>query len=324
MRIVFIGDPHGRDTWKKIIEKETFDLIIFAGDYVSTHERNISEEQQINNLKEILDYKEENPDTVILLIGNHDLQHLGYSWAECSGLFYEVQEWMSKSENKSRFLNDTQWVYVYNNIVFSHAGISKTWLKGLKIKDKEDLNNINLLSPSESFGFIPDNPFDYSGNSITQSCVWIRPKSLIKDAIDGYTQVVGHTPIARITNTKEYNKDTDIWICDNLPYEYLVIDNGVFEVKYVDKPVIHLNNRYGLNVYLQYLWEDKWLLKGDESALKYLCVNFLNNHIFSVDPSGGPFLEEGDTIIGFNKKIKSIEEDTLGYILTLEDESKED
>ena len=323
MRIVFIGDPHGRTTWKKIIEKETFDLVIFAGDYVSTHER-ISEEEQINNLKEILTYKEENPDTVILLIGNHDLQHLGYYWAECSGLFRKVQEWMSNKKNKRRFLDDTQWIYVYNNIVFSHAGISKTWLDGLKLKDKSDLNNINLLNPSESFGFIPDSPWDYSGNSITQSCVWIRPQALMKDAIDGYIQVVGHTTVAKITNTNDIDTRTNIWLCDALPYEYLVIDGDKIEPKYVDKPIITLRNRYGLNVYLEYLWEDKWLLRGDEDALKYIGISFLDDHIFSVDPEGGPFLEEGGTIPIFNKKIVSIKEDTLGFILTLEDESKED
>lgn len=324
MRIIFIADIHSRDIWKKIIEKETFDLVIFGGDYVSTHERNISEEDQINNLKEILNYKEENSDTVILLRGNHDLQHLGYDWAECSGLFPEVQDWMSETGNMKRFLKDTQWVYVYNNIVFSHAGISNTWLDSIRLKDKSDLNNINKLKPTKNFGFLPDSPWDYSGNSITQSCVWIRPQALMKNALVGYTQVVGHTPVAKIVNTKEYNKDTDIWLCDALPYEYLVIDGDTIESKYVDKPVIGLRNRYGYNVYLEFLWEDKWLLKGDNRALDYMGVNFLDDHIFSVDPSGGPFLEEGGAIAGlYYKKIKSIKESPLGYILTFEDESKE-
>lgn len=70
MKIIFITDTHGRDTWKKIINKESSDLVIFGGDYVSTHEK-ITEEEQIENLKDILTYKEENPDKVILLRGNH-------------------------------------------------------------------------------------------------------------------------------------------------------------------------------------------------------------------------------------------------------------
>ena len=69
-RYLVIGDIHGRTIWKDIIEKENPDKIIFLGDYVSTHD-NISSSQQINNLEEILAYKEDNPDKVILLRGNH-------------------------------------------------------------------------------------------------------------------------------------------------------------------------------------------------------------------------------------------------------------
>ena len=71
-RYLVIGDIHGRTIWKDIIEKENPDKVIFLGDYVSTHE-DISSTQQINNLEEILAYKEDNPDKVILLRGNHKI-----------------------------------------------------------------------------------------------------------------------------------------------------------------------------------------------------------------------------------------------------------
>lgn len=71
-RYLVIGDIHGRTIWKGIIEKENPDKVIFLGDYVSTHD-NISSTQQINNLEEILAYKEDNPDKVILLRGNHKI-----------------------------------------------------------------------------------------------------------------------------------------------------------------------------------------------------------------------------------------------------------
>lgn len=69
-RYLVIGDIHGRSIWKDIIEKENPDKIIFLGDYVSTHE-NISAKQQLFNLEDILNYKRENSDKVILLRGNH-------------------------------------------------------------------------------------------------------------------------------------------------------------------------------------------------------------------------------------------------------------
>ena len=178
MRIIILGDIHGRTWWKDILDNEQYDLVVFLGDYVSTH-HDISTMAQINNLKDILDFKENNPDKVILLRGNHDLDHLGYYWAECSGHFPGVEEWLSQEKNKQRFLNDTQWIYLYkpSNILFSHAGISKTWLEKTNVL----IRDINNLPPSELFGFTPgiDNPYDCYGDSIYQPCTWIRPGSLL-------------------------------------------------------------------------------------------------------------------------------------------------
>lgn len=67
-KILVLGDIHGRTIWKDIVNKEDPDLTIFLGDYCTTHD-NISSEDQISNLKEILQYKKDN--NVILLRGNH-------------------------------------------------------------------------------------------------------------------------------------------------------------------------------------------------------------------------------------------------------------
>ena len=71
-KILVLGDIHGRTCWADIIKKENPDKVIFLGDYVSTHD-NISEEWQCSNLEDILNYKEANPDKVILLRGNHKI-----------------------------------------------------------------------------------------------------------------------------------------------------------------------------------------------------------------------------------------------------------
>lgn len=228
MKLLIFGDIHGRDCWEEVIIKETPDKVIFLGDYVSTHDKNMTSEQQCSNLEDILNYKEKNSDKVILLRGNHDIQHLGYYWARCSGFDNKVYNWMSNV--KERFLKLTQWIHIENNIIFSHAGISQVWLDNNKLS----LRGINNEPPSEKFAFTPDNPNDYSGHSITQPPTWIRPYSLIDCNIKGYSQVVGHTPVSDICNLKNFkdcNIEEDIWLCDALPDQYLIIEDNNFTVK---------------------------------------------------------------------------------------------
>ena len=266
MKIVVFGDIHGRLEWYDVVQQENPDLTIFLGDYVSTHE-GISADQQCGNLEDILNFKQEYPDKVILLRGNHDMQHLGYSWAECSGLNRTVRDWMMTI--KDRFLEMTQWVHTQDGIVFSHAGVSKVWMQNVGLDNVED---INALEPSEKFGFWPCKLSDYSGISETQPPTWIRPWTLIDCSYGNYTQVVGHTAFGRhvsstyktcITNVNDecirnyksgffYDNNSEdcqshinhwkttnqIWACDAMPNQYLVVEDG----KFIPRDVIKHNN----------------------------------------------------------------------------------
>lgn len=254
MKILVLGDIHGRLLWADIVEKEQPDLTIFLGDYVSTHD-GIPADQQMSNLEDILNYKEANPDKVILLRGNHDMQHLGYYWAECSGWDPEVAKGIATM--KERFLSLTQWIYRIpdTNIVCSHAGISDAFLKNVEkylvnhggsqyddgsIDAEVVIDLINSIEPCELFGFTPCKMSDYCGESATQPCTWIRPWALAYHGVDNIVYVVGHTPVAHINNIHNeatikagYPKDgPDIWVCDCLANkEYLVIEDGKFKPK---------------------------------------------------------------------------------------------
>lgn len=74
-KVLILGDIHGKTIWRDIISKENPDKVIFLGDYVSTHE-GIPADQQCSNLEDILNYKEENPNKVVLLRGNHKISIL--------------------------------------------------------------------------------------------------------------------------------------------------------------------------------------------------------------------------------------------------------
>lgn len=231
-KIVVLGDVHGRDIWKDIIAKEDPEQVIFLGDYLSSHD-NISPEIQVDNFKEIIDYKLNHPNT-ILLRGNHDLQHLGYPWAKCSGYFPVVGRLMK--EWKQAYLDNTQWLYIIDNTVFSHAGISRVWLQEEMHIDPDNLTDeillsINKLEPSAKFGFIDRDSWDIYGESPHQSLTWIRPNALEGVMIPGYNQVVGHTTINKVISMKG-KTGNDLWLCDALGDGwYLTINDGIYEAK---------------------------------------------------------------------------------------------
>lgn len=90
------------------------------------------------------------------------------------------------------------------------------------------------------------------------------------------------------------------------------------------KKSIELYNRYHSKLWLEFIEDNKWVLKGDNDAMDYYRVGYEhdNKSIRFIDPSGGPFLSVGTIVNG--KKITSIERGTSDYIFILEDESKED
>lgn len=270
MRTLIIGDLHCRSIWKDIVAKEgnSCDRIVFLGDYTCPREVQLSDPTDACGfLYEVLDYKDKNPDKVVLLRGNHDLGSLGYYWAQCWPQDYpKVQQYWQTNDVKNWFLKNSQWVYRIpdTNIVCSHAGVGEKFLENVQqyldrigfynpFEDKGfnqcqiylwTIENINNIEPCELFGFTDDNPFDTCGESKTQPCTWIRPQTLMDYGVKDIIHVVGHTPVGIITNLKEEclkysSKDEidiyknqnspDIWCCDCLMNnQYLIIEDNKF------------------------------------------------------------------------------------------------
>ena len=73
MKILVLGDVHSRSEVFEILNREIdqVDLVIFLGDFVSTHYK-ITEEEQIRVCNEIFEWKESMPEKIVLLRGNHN------------------------------------------------------------------------------------------------------------------------------------------------------------------------------------------------------------------------------------------------------------
>ncbi|MFN9956617.1 MAG: metallophosphoesterase, partial [bacterium] len=125
MKTLLLGDTHGRNLWKEIIKKETPDRIVFIGDYFDTRD-DIDASTQIQNFKEILEFKKENPDKVILLIGNHDFHYL----KGCGETYSGYQQWAAMDINEvlqpALTSGHLQICHVYDEYIFSHAGLTQT------------------------------------------------------------------------------------------------------------------------------------------------------------------------------------------------------
>lgn len=232
MKITTIGDVHGRFTWKQIVDKEiNSDKIVFIGDYFDTHDK-ISGKKQIDNFKEIMEFKKDNRDKVTILIGNHDFHYIKGSNERYSG--YNENYALEFGEVLERNLEYMQMCLVQDRFLFSHAGVTNTWYN-TNIEDEDITNvedNINELFECNKnvFNFTIGPNYSNTGNDITQSPIWVRPESLAKDKLDEYTFIVGHTQCPNLEiGTGEFEKIIKI---DTMGYskEYLTIEDGVFKI----------------------------------------------------------------------------------------------
>lgn len=217
MKIVAIGDIHGRDIWQDTVRKEQdADKIVFVGDYFDSRD-NIQGTFQLYNFNEILRFKRENEGNVIILFGNHDYHYMRGVNEDYSGyqpaMRFDFQEALFEAKD------DIQVCYIHDQYLFSHAGVTKSWLGDYKV---EDINDIFRYRP-QLFQFCGYNPY---GDDIEQSPIWVRPRSLMSDSVDGYIQIVGHT------TQQEINIIDDQFVfIDTLGTsgEYLVIENNILK-----------------------------------------------------------------------------------------------
>lgn len=226
MKIIALGDIHGRSIWKDIVLKEeNADKIVFIGDYFDTHTGGYSGNRQIENFKDILEFKRQNPDKVVLLFGNHDFHYIRGIGENYSG--YQAGYAIDIGELIHNAIKDglVQMCFVHDKYVFTHAGITKTWAAANDIDTnnlEESVNDLFKYKPY-CFKFTSGEFYSNTGDDITQTPIWVRPSSLLQDIINDVICVVGHTTQKTIMI---YNH---IILIDTLgtSEEYLVIENGV-------------------------------------------------------------------------------------------------
>jgi len=205
MKIISIGDIHGRQYWKEV-DVTKYDKVIFVGDYTDQFPPMTDVEIE-TNLLEIIELKKNNPDKVVLLLGNHDIQYMfldeGFG---CSGFRPTMAQNLKMifKHNKDLF----QIAHQIDRYLWTHAGVSHGWYeynkpdieriqKEFNCKDLADtLNHMLSMKENRLLHMVSRRRGGmYQFGGVT----WADRVETMENYLDGYHQIVGHTPINQIT-----------------------------------------------------------------------------------------------------------------------------
>jgi hypothetical protein len=237
MKILVIPDVHGRKFWRETVFNNInkVDKVIFLGDYLDPYSDEIEknpESMEMNNfydycsalniLNDIVSLKKNTPDKFILLTGNHTDSYIWSKFAAASRTDYKNWEKYHKFfvENLSFF----NFVWIENDVIFSHAGISEGWANEflyhyMKYDEGAELENNSLIF--ETARVLKDTQLkDFNihyikaisnishyrgGDMFYGSCEWadlrehIDMKASISEIVpkgeEGIYQVFGHTQL---------------------------------------------------------------------------------------------------------------------------------
>lgn len=241
MKVLVIPDIHGRKFWRQAIANNIgqVDKVIFLGDYLDPYQREIDEDQSLMEcndfydcqnllqmLNDIVSLKKNEPDKYILLCGNHTCS---YIWSKFHATTRtDCRHWEGYHKFFSQNLNLFNLVWIENNVIFSHAGISEGWANRVweylefpknKLSSIKEIAEVLKDTPLSNFtkeyiDVISDISRERDGWFIYGSSEWadliehVDTKNSTKDNIipkekeEGIYQVFGHTQLKEplITN----------------------------------------------------------------------------------------------------------------------------
>ena len=223
MRVTCIGDIHGRSSWKDIVNENENNHFVFLGDYVDPYRSEfIEEEDAIENLQEIIDFKMDNRDKVSLIIGNHDAQYLFSNFPGTSALstkyYQEINDLFQFNRNLFQFAVQK------DKYLFVHAGISNEWYNeffrllnyfGLNGDMSNLAMTLNKIGRDPKWREVLGTVSHFRGGTDKNGGpTWADRRELEGDYLTGFHQIVGHNKCADIK--KIGSSISSITFCDCL------------------------------------------------------------------------------------------------------------
>ena len=210
--IIAIGDIHGLNYWGKIIEAHPGCRVVFLGDYLDP-QIYIPREELLQNLENIILFKRESPEDVILLLGNHDIHYFNEEAIEAS----RFDSYIAKRA-KCLFLENQdcfQYAWQEGKKLFTHAGIAHEWFTQEFHGDINAPVAIQLNHPSREQIPALFQAGRARGGSAAWGGIFWADRSELNDPLHGFVQIVGHNRVRDIT-IHEGSHNNKIIFCDCL------------------------------------------------------------------------------------------------------------
>lgn len=191
-KILIVPDVHGRKFWHKAKEMiDKVDKVVFLGDYLDPYSyEGITFDDAVQEFEDILNFKEQNPNKVVLLVGNHDMHYIRLDFMNCSRL-----NRFRRQEIHDLYMNHIdkfELVYPVDTYLFSHAGIYLDWVNKYKLSAEEIFNFKDFVE--NRWETLEDVSYERGGYDPVGSCVWadIR-ESIQNELLPKFRHIVGHT-----------------------------------------------------------------------------------------------------------------------------------
>lgn len=229
MKRIILGDTHGHWKYiKDIYDAENPDDIILLGDYCDSF--CLTSKDMLTCWNNIIKLKNQHKGNFVMIMGNHDWHYIN-STQKYSG--YKQSTWNTMHDILSNAwdskLLHVAYVDSINKTIYSHAGVTNTWIKEWGNPPIDMLDDVNEWGLNFSHM-----SFDLYGDSKWQGPLWVRPSALVNDMYskDGetWTQIVGHTrtrngkPILASEsgeNAYDTPEKAKLWVIDTMPFVYV-------------------------------------------------------------------------------------------------------
>ena len=204
---IICPDVHGRNFWKDVADEYDGSVpFVFLGDYLDPYpNEGITPEDAETNFKELWKFIEK-WDTIIPLLGNHDLSYID-KFFRCCRFSFQNGLWYGEflRTNWERFKIAHQISNDGTTFLMTHAGVHPEWLNQNDFEQIYDADYINSLFTSQKHCF--GNYSHYRGGNFWEngSPVWADIREFSEEVdIDNKAialprkvkQIVGHTQLS--------------------------------------------------------------------------------------------------------------------------------